>query len=204
MSILHDKILRAKALLAEQTTNSGNTSTTNNPLDRIGKPPPIPAKRPVPTRSNKGKTRSRGRPRSSLARRELELRPIEQWAHECLKPEPKLMEYVGTIQPRLENTTSGRKVRVMPEYGRQTLVESYLDYCRKNGFQPTVPLTFSGLIVEACLAFGWPSRLTKSYDLRRATIQGIALVGQPPFDGEDRRYGENDRQRWLPKIATSK
>jgi hypothetical protein len=198
MSILHGKILRAKALLAEQNTP---TDTITNPLDRIGKPPPVPTKRPVPTRSSQGKIRTRGRPRSSLARRELELRPIKQWLHQCLRPEPGAMEFVGELRFRFVLTTSGQRVRVKTEYARQTLAESYLDYCRTNGYQPMLPRTFSALVLEALLGLGWDCRFAKALDSRRVTISGVALVGQTIFDGEDRRYGDDDRRRWARKSA---
>lgn len=194
---LREKLARA----AQQAEAASSPSTaTADPLDAVGKPPPIPTKRPVPTKSNLGKTRSRGRPRSSLPRRELELRPIAAWAHRCLQPADGQMEYIGSSVLTVETTTSGRRVRVKPTYGRLTLSESYLAFCRANGFQPVLPRTFGALVVEACLGFGWPCALSKALDSRRTCVEGVALAGQPPFNGEDRTIaGRADRKRWIPK-----
>jgi hypothetical protein len=191
MNSIIAKVKQAKALQNQQQPV--------DPIDLIGKPPPVPTKRPVPTRSNRGKTRTRGRPRVSLARKELELRPIEKWLHACLQPKPECMEYIGELRTRYAVTTTGQKVKIRAEYIRPTLSESYLDYCRSNGYQARLPKTFAGLILETALGFGWDCRLSRSFDLRRATISGLCLVGQMAFDGEDRRYGADDRKRWLPK-----
>ena len=195
MSTLLAKVRRAKQAIEPEAE-----PTPVNPLDAIGKPPPIPAKRPVPTKSNKGKTRARGRPRSSLARRELELRPIEAWVHKCLRPEAGAMEYIGSTNTRIETTTSGKVIRIKVEYDRETLADNYLGFCRANGYQPMVPRTFSALILEACLAFGWPCRLGRTHDLRRGTIYGLCLQHLTPFDGDERHMvGYPDRKRWLKK-----
>lgn len=191
--------LLAKIKRANARSEGGSQTPSQAP------PPPNPPKprREIPAAQDWTVKRTRGRPRNEFAKHRLQQHPVDAFVESCLLPDPQCSEFLGSNQARPVQTVDGKFVRVSPQYQRLTLTQAYLSYCVENHFLATVPKTFSGLLLKACLERGWAVNEAKAGDSRRRLVRGVSLKGQAPFYGNDDRFmeGHIDRRRWIPKAA---
>lgn len=166
--------------------------------------PVLPIKHEVPVLTTRPRVDKRGRPRTSLLRREIELRPFSRFVDECLVPDPGHFLLVGH-QKRLAVTVNGRRRLIAPDYrGMPTLTGAYLEFCRANNYVPSIPRSFTNYILVECAARGWLVYLKKTGQCRRACITGARLKGTPHWTGEDYDPTRGDFPRWKPRNRPTK
>lgn len=176
----------------------------NAVADQEPQPPQKPLvvqrpKREIPAAREWSPKRTLGRPRNQFAKYHLQQHPVADFVNACLQPAPSCSEFIGEIRCRSVKTVDGRAAKIKTDYPRMTLASAYIQYCVEHCYLPTLPRTFSALIIKTCLENGWMVRYTRAGDSRRQVIQGILIKGQEPFYGTDDRLleGHVDRQRWL-------
>lgn len=176
--ILSDlKRVAERQTITEALDEAGAAQQTATRTAEVMPPPP-------PKRRTRGReaTKRRIRDYSPQARK-----VVDEWLTARCAPMPENILLIGSPAPITHTLMSGRRVRALAAYEHRTLVEDMTEFCRARGWPMLRLKGLTGYVLEACVARNWPVVHGKSSRRRRSILIGIAIQGQPHWNGDE--YG---------------